>query len=214
MVFGDDKRELRKKHLHFSHGLRAFFHCKFPESKSQSICGSSVSVQVSSKGNFKLTRDKLIGIRLWVRPVLNRNQCHGSARSSNLSDKNDTQSVGRNQLWHSQIYWKFVWDNLQYPLLCPSSEVLLSKHVASQNKLCQTTGSCLWRKLPLALKIIFVGIPLVLCWEEIKPPQLYKKIVKRHSQHAKKRQSSTKLLSVHILLKVMLVYASSILATT
>lgn len=137
-------------------------------------------------------------------------RCH-AARNSNVSDKNEAHTVVEYQLWHSQPHWKFVCDDVQYPLLCISSEILLSKYAASQNQLCQTTGSCFWTQKtpPLALKIIFVGIQLLLYQEETKPPQLYNnKTVKHHSQRAKKRQSSTKPLSAHIFLKVMLVYAS------
>lgn len=157
----------------FSHSLRAFSHCKFPESKSQRVCGCLVSVQVSSKGKFKRIRGRLIGIRLCIIcAVLNRNQCHGSARSSNLSDKNETQSVGRYQLWHSQPYWKFFCDDLQYPLLWGSTVKICcqSESIMPDRWLMST------KETPLALKIIFAGVPLVLYWAETKTTQLYNKI--------------------------------------
>lgn len=110
MVFNDDKRNFKKPH--FSHLAWEHFSTVSFQNPSHNVdiqCQRKLAVREISK----LTIGKLIGIRLWLRPniiyaVLNANQCHGNVRSSNPSDKNQTQTVGKYQLWHSQPYWKYV----------------------------------------------------------------------------------------------------------
>lgn len=163
----------------------------------------------------------MIGIRLWVRhciicAVLNRNQCHGNARCSNLSDKKETQSAGGFQLRHIQPHRKFACGDLSIHCCASALRFYFQNMLPVRINYARPLDHAYERKkTPLALKIIFAAIPLVLYCEEIKTPQLCnKKSKKNDGEHAKKRQSSNKLLSASILLKIMLVYASSILATT